>query len=182
MTGSGNLKWHKVTLVAALATPAGPPHDGHMAGRTDTESRVITAPSEVIYRALTDAEARTQWLPPSGMTARLERFDLRIGGGYRMVLTFAEPSSGTGKSTADSDVVEATFVELVEGERVSEEVEFDSDDPSFAGAMTMTWQLTPVPDGTEVTIVASGVPSGIDPADHATGMQSSLENLAAYVE
>jgi uncharacterized protein YndB with AHSA1/START domain len=152
-----------------------------MTGRTDTQSRRIGAPAAVIYRALTEPEARTRWLPPSGMTARLERFDLRVGGGYRMVLTFVDPSSGAGKSTGDSDVVEATFVELVDGERVAEKIEFESDDPSFAGTMTMTWQLTPLADGTDVSIVASGVPPGIAPADHATGMQSSLANLAAYV-
>ena len=153
-----------------------------MTGRTDTASRRIDAPVDALYRALTDPDARARWLPPSGMTARMERYDLRVGGGYRMVLTFADPSGGTGKSTADSDVVEATFVELVEGERVVEAIEFESDDPAFAGTMTMTWQLTPLPGGTEVSIVASGVPTGISPADHATGMQSSLENLAAYVE
>lgn len=153
-----------------------------MTGRTDTAARRITAPAEVIYRALTDPEARVRWLPPSGMTAQLERYDLRVGGGYRMVLTLADPAHVGGKSAADSDVVEATFVELVDGERVAEEVEFESDDPSFAGTMTMTWQLTPQPDGTEVSIVAAGVPPGISPADHATGLQSSLENLAAYVE
>jgi uncharacterized protein YndB with AHSA1/START domain len=99
-----------------------------------------------------------------------------------MVLTYADPSSGGGKSTAGSDIVEATFVELVEGERVVEAIAFESDDPSFAGTMTMTWQLTPLPDGTVVSIVASGVPPGIGSADHATGMESSLDNLAAYVE
>ena len=182
MAGSRNLKWHRATLVAALATGVAPPHHGHMTGRTDTASRRISAPAEAIYQALTDPVARVQWLPPTGMTARLERYDLRVGGGYRMVLTFADPASGAGKSTADSDVVEATFVELVEGERVVEEIAFESDDPSFAGTMTMTWQLTPLADGTEVSIVATGVPPGIDAADHATGMQSSLANLAAYVK
>lgn len=153
-----------------------------MTGRTDTATRRIDATVDVLYRALTDPEARARWLPPTGMTARMERYDLRVGGGYRMVLTFVEPAGGAGKSTADSDVVEATFVELVEGERVVEAIEFESDDPAFAGTMTMTWQLTPLPGGTEVSIVATGVPTGISPADHATGMQSSLENLAAYVE
>jgi uncharacterized protein YndB with AHSA1/START domain len=153
-----------------------------MTGRTDTATRRINASAEVIYRALTDPDARVRWLPPSGMTARLERYDLRVGGGYRMVLTLTDPAAGAGKSTIDSDVVEATFVELVEGQRVVEAIEFESDDPTFAGTMTMTWQLTPLPDGTEVAIVASGVPAGIAPADHATGMQSSLENLAAHVE
>ncbi len=182
VAGSGNLKWHKPRLVAALASRSGPPHDGHMTGRTDRASRRISAPPEAIYRALTDPETRIRWLPPTGMTARLEHFDLRVGGGYRMVLTFADPAGGTGKSTADSDVVEATFVDLVEGERIAEEVEFESDDPAFAGTMTMTWQLTPLADATEVSIVATGVPVGIEPADHATGMQSSLDNLAACVE
>ncbi len=63
-----------------------------------------------------------------------------------------------------------------------EATEFESDDPAFAGTMTMTWQLTPLVSGTEVSIAASGVPTGISPIDHATGMQSSLANLAAYVE
>jgi uncharacterized protein YndB with AHSA1/START domain len=182
VAGSRDLKWHKARLVVALASRSGPPHDGQMTGRTDTAARLIAAPAEVIYRALTDPEARIQWLPPAGMYAELERFDLRVGGGYRMVLTFANPAGGAGKSTADSDVVEATFVELVENERVVEAIEFESDDPSFAGTMTMSWQLTPLPAGTEVSIVANGVPAGIDPADHATGMQSSLDNLAAHVE
>jgi uncharacterized protein YndB with AHSA1/START domain len=153
-----------------------------MAGRTDTATRRIGASPEAIYAALTDPDARLRWLPPTGMTAEIERFDLRPGGGYRMVLTLIDPADGTGKSSADSDVVEATFVELVEGRRVVEAVEFDSDDPAFAGTMTMAWQLTPAADGTDVSIVASGVPTGISPADHATGMQSSLDNLAAHVE
>jgi uncharacterized protein YndB with AHSA1/START domain len=152
-----------------------------MTGRTDTATRTIQASAEALYRALTDAEARAKWLPPAGMTARMERYDLRVGGGYRMVLTYDEPGD-TGKSTADSDVVEATFVELVDSERVVEATEFESTDPAFAGTMTMTWQLTPLVSGTEVSIAASGVPTGISPIDHATGMQSSLANLAAYVE
>ncbi|VXB50247.1 SRPBCC family protein [Aeromicrobium sp. 9AM] len=153
-----------------------------MTGRTDTAKRTIQASAEVLYRALTDPEVRLRWLPPAGMSARMERYDLRVGGGYRMVLTYDEPAADTGKSTADSDVVEATFVELVDGERVVEATEFESADPAFAGTMTMTWQLTPLVSGTEVSIAASGVPTGISPIDHATGMQSSLANLAAYVE
>ena len=104
-----------------------------MTGRTDTATRTIQASTQALYRALTDAEARARWLPPAGMTARMERYDLRVGGGYRMVLTYDDPAGETGKSTADSDVVEATFVELVDGERVVEAIEFESDEPAFAG-------------------------------------------------
>lgn len=46
----------------------------------------------------------------------------------------------------------------------------------------MTTTLTPVAEGTQVTIRAEDVPSAISAEDHAKGMASALENLAAYVE
>ena len=51
MAGSGDLKWHRVRLVASLVARSGQSHDGHMAGRTDTASRRIPATAEVIYLA-----------------------------------------------------------------------------------------------------------------------------------
>ncbi|MBW3575363.1 MAG: SRPBCC domain-containing protein [Actinobacteria bacterium] len=53
--------------------------------RTDKASRVVAAPPERVLAAVTDPEALTTWLPPTGMTAR---FDLRPGGSYRLVLTY----------------------------------------------------------------------------------------------
>ena len=48
--------------------------------------------------------------------------------------------------------------------------------------MTITWRLQPAAGGTEVSIICENVPSGIGAEDHATGLASSLENLAAYCE
>ena len=149
--------------------------------RTDTASRVIPSSAEQIYGAWIDAEALAAWLPPEGMTARFERFDLRQGGSYRMVLTYLDPSAGTGKATSDTDVVEARVIELVPNQRLVQEVDFDSDIPAFAGTMRMTWQLTPTTGGTLVEFIAAGVPEGISAEDHAAGMSSSLANLAAHV-
>jgi uncharacterized protein YndB with AHSA1/START domain len=151
-------------------------------GRVDADSRVIAAPPERVYKALIDPEALAAWLPPAGMSGRFERFDARPGGSYRLVLTYAEPSASRGKSTADSDIVEARFVELVPGVRVVQAVEFESSDPANAGTMTMTWELTPVDAGTRVDIRAEDVPSGISAEDHAAGLNSSLANLGAYLE
>ena len=58
----------------------------------------------------------------------------------------------------------------------------ESDDPTVAGTMTMSWLLTAVPGGTNVEIRADDVPPGISEADHATGLASSLDNLASFVE
>jgi uncharacterized protein YndB with AHSA1/START domain len=150
--------------------------------RTDSASRVISADLEQVFAALTDADALAQWLPPHGMSGRFERFDARPGGSYRLVLTYEDGPSGSGKASPDSDIVEARFVEIVPNVRVVQTVDFVSDDAAFAGTMTMTWELSPGGNGTRITIRADDVPSGITPQDHAAGMQSSLANLAAYVE
>lgn len=150
--------------------------------RTDIASLVVAAPPERVYRAFVIEEELATWLPPEGMTARFERFDPRRGGSYRLVLTYEEPGGDRGKATADADVVEARFVDLVPGTRVVQEVDFESADPAFAGTMTMTWELEEAEAGTLVTITATDVPDGISAHDHEVGMSSSLANLARHLE
>jgi uncharacterized protein YndB with AHSA1/START domain len=150
--------------------------------RTDTASRVIAAPLDRVFAALVDPEALTAWLPPDGMSGRFERFDSRPGGSYRLVLTYADASSGRGKATADSDIVDGRFVDVVPGVRVVQAVDFVSDDPAHAGTMMMTWDVSAVAAGTRVDIRADDVPTGISAEDHAAGLASSLTNLASYLE
>jgi uncharacterized protein YndB with AHSA1/START domain len=150
--------------------------------RTDRASRVIAASPDDVYAALVDPEALIAWLPPTGMTGAFEGFDSRPGGSYRLVLTYADTAASRGKATADTDVVEARFIDLVPGVRVVQAVDFVSNDPAYAGTMTMTWEITAVDGGTRVDIIADNVPDGITANDHAEGLSSSLENLAEYLE
>lgn len=150
--------------------------------RTDSASRVVAAPPDRAYAALVEPEALLAWLPPAGMSGRFERFDLRAGGGFRLVLTYGDKSSAPGKATAHSDIVESRFVQFIPGMRVVQAVEFVSDDPAFAGTMTMTWEVTPVAGGSRVDIWADDVPVGISLEDHAAGLASSLANLANFPE
>lgn len=107
---------------------------------------------------------------------------MRSGGSYRLVLTYDDASASPGKTTADSDASEVKVVRVDEGERILQEVDFESDDPAFAGTMRMEWRLSDVDDGTMVEIIASDVPDGVGARDHAEGMASSLVNLAGYLE
>ena len=151
--------------------------------RADTASRVIRAAPATIYRALVDPDAVAAWRPPKGMKAKIYAFDAREGGRFRMALIYAEPNHATrGKSSEDADVVEGRFVTLIPDERVVEAVQFESDDPAFAGEMTITTMLRPVDGGAEVTVVCENVPSGISAADHQAGLSSTLANLAAFTE
>lgn len=146
----------------------------------DEASRTIGAGPDVVWQALTDADLVAQWMPPNDMTGEVEAYDVRPGGAYQMTLRY--PSPGRGKSTADADTVDGRFVEVIPQRRLTQTADFVSDDPAFAGTMTMTWVLRPVAAGTEVTVQATDVPSGISPDDHAEGLASTLANLAALLE
>ena len=149
--------------------------------RTDVASRVIATHPERVFAALLDRDALMAWLPPEGMSARFERFDPRPGGSYRLVLTYSDASGAPGKAGPEYDVVEARYVDIVPDHRVVQVVDFVSDDPAFAGTMTMTWEVTAVDGGTRVDIVADDVPDGISAEDHAAGLASSLANLAEHL-
>ncbi|WP_017606120.1 SRPBCC domain-containing protein [Nocardiopsis alkaliphila] len=148
-----------------------------MSERVDIGERTIMADRATTYRALTTPESLLEWLPPEGMTGRFEHFSLE---GYQLVLTYGE--AGHGKSSEDTDVVKAEFTELVPEQRVVQRIVFESDDPTFAGVMTMRWSLSDAPEGTLVTIRAEDVPPGISQSDHEAGLASSLANLAAHLE
>jgi uncharacterized protein YndB with AHSA1/START domain len=150
--------------------------------RTDVASRVISASPERVYAALVDPDALTAWLPPDGMSGRFERFDSRPGGSYRLILTYTDGSTAPGKATADSDIVEARFVDIVPGVRIVQAVDFVSDDPAYSGTMLMTWEVAAVDGGTRIEIRADNVPAGISAEDHAAGLASSLKNLAAHLD
>jgi uncharacterized protein YndB with AHSA1/START domain len=152
-------------------------------GRIDTGSRIIRATPQALYDAFLDPDAVAQWRPPVGMRAEIYNFGAHVRGSYRMAFVYASDDPAVrGKSTEKADVFTGTFVELVPGERIVERATFESDDPAFAGTMTVTTTLRQVADGTEVTMACSDVPEGISAADHAAGIASSLANLAAYAE
>ncbi|MDQ2878796.1 MAG: SRPBCC family protein [Pseudomonadota bacterium] len=153
-----------------------------MTGRIDRAARLIRATPAAIYAAFIDPVAYATWLPPAGMSVSIARFEPHPGGAYRLTLRYAAGSEGKGKSSADADTVDGHFVALVPGEQIVQTAMFESDDPAFAGTMRMSWALTPAAGGTEVTITATDVPPGISAVDHATGLQSTLANLAAFVE
>ena len=148
--------------------------------RVDSASRLLAASPDAIFRAFVEPDLISAWLPPEGMTGRLERFDPVVGGGFRMVLTYEVPE-GKGKFTDDSDVADTRIAALEPPNRVVWEVDFPSDDPAFAGTMTMAWSFAAGEVGSLVTVQCTDVPPGIDPHDHAVGLASSLEQLEKVV-
>lgn len=146
-------------------------------------SRVIHAPREHVFQALTDPAALRVWLPPGEMTAAMHTFDLRVGGGYEMSLFY--PSTEKvfrGKTSDREDRVKVRFLELTPPSRIEQAVVFESRDPAFAGEMKMSWLLEVVDGATEVNVICTDIPRGIRPEDNEAGCESSLKKLAAYLE
>lgn len=151
--------------------------------RTDAGSRIIRASTRTIYQAFLEPEAVAAWRPPDGMRAQIFAFDPREGGLFRMSFVYADNDHTVrGKTSEHEDAFQGRFLELVPDERIVELIEFDSDDPAFAGAMTVTTTLAAVSGGTEVIIRCENVPIGIRPSDHEAGLTSTLRNLAAFTE
>lgn len=150
--------------------------------RTDFASLLVHADRATVFAALTSPEALASWLPPAGMRGRFERFDLRDGGSYRLVLTYDDAAGAPGKTDAESDVSEVRIARVVPGELIEQLVDFESDDPAFRGTMRMTWSLRDADGGTLVEFEARDVPVGVRARDHAEGLTSSLANLAAHLE
>lgn len=150
--------------------------------RVDSASRLISAPAGRIYRAFSEPGAMEFWLPPNGMSGRMLHFDFREGGAFRMQLFYTEPQGGGGKTSDDLDEIDVRLTKLEEPMAIEQEIHFVSDEPSFSGVMRMIWTLEAQDDRTLVTIRATDVPEGIHQHDHDIGLNSSLENLARFVE
>ncbi|HEX6071116.1 MAG TPA: SRPBCC domain-containing protein [Longimicrobiaceae bacterium] len=142
-------------------------------------SKLIPAPAEDVYAAFVDPRALLEWLPPAEMTGQIHEFDGRVGGGYTMSL-FYPPTEREhrGKSADREDRVRVRFLELAPPRRIVEAVTFVTDDPSFAGEMTMTVMLADAPGGTEATLEFTNLPPGLRPADNDEGARLSLDQLA----
>jgi uncharacterized protein YndB with AHSA1/START domain len=150
-------------------------------GRTDRAERLIAAPAARVFSCWTDPDLLVHWLPPEGMSGRVEAFDPRPGGHFRLVLTY-EDRAIAGKSGGAQDVVAGRFVAVDPPRHLAFVSRFASDDPDFQGEMRMDWHFDPAPTGTRVRIVATEVPPGISAEDHAAGMGSSLAQLATLFE
>lgn len=149
---------------------------------TTRVSREVQAAPERVFRALVTAAEIVRWRFPADMSCEVHHFDARVGGRFRVSLTYDDPASESGKSSVRTDTYAGRFVELAPGERVVEELEFETDDPTLAGRMVITTTVTATTRGSLVETVHEGVPDGVRPEDNELGTRMALDNLAALVE
>ena len=134
--------------------------------------RIVKAPPERVYRALTDPDAKVRWETPFGFIGKIHAWDFRVGGRYQM--------SFTNFSTGTSHGFGGEILELVENERLVVSDAFD--DPDLEGQMRTSFRLRPVINGTELRIEQTGLPPAIPLELCYAGWQESLVQLSQLVE
>ncbi|MFE3163272.1 SRPBCC domain-containing protein [Streptomyces sp. NPDC059224] len=144
-------------------------------------TRRVQATPAAVYRALLDPEAVAAWRAPDGMTARVHAFDAREGGEFRVSLDYDDPGRA-GKSGGHTDTYRGHFARLVPDRLVVEVIDFETDDDTVRGTMTMTTALTAAGGGTDVEVLHEGIPGGVRPEDDELGTRMALDNLARLVE
>lgn len=142
----------------------------------------LNAPRERVYRALVDAGDVQRWRFPSEMSCEIHEWEPHEGGRVRVSLTY-DAKDRQGKTHGRTDTYSGRFVTLVPHELVVEVDEFETDDPAFAGEMTMTIRLADAAGGgTELVALHDGMPSAVSAADNEAGWREALSRLAQLVE
>jgi len=149
--------------------------------RTTTITRHLAAPRARVYAALVEADSVKQWRFPSGMRCEIHEFQSREAGAVRVSLTYEAPDR-MGKTTAHTDTYSGRFARLVPDELVVEVDEFETADPSLAGAMTSTITLRDAPGGgTELVATHEGLPPAVSLEDNELGWREALARLEALL-
>lgn len=134
--------------------------------------RVLRTKPERVYRAFLDAAAMAKWLPPYGFTCKVDHFEAKVGGTFRMAFT--------NFTTGNGHAFGGEYRELVPNERIRYTDKFD--DPNLPGEMQVTVTLKAVSCGTELNVVQEGIPELIPVEMCTLGWQESLAQLANLVE
>jgi uncharacterized protein YndB with AHSA1/START domain len=137
-----------------------------------TLHRVFTASPEKVYKAFTNPDALSSWIPPYGFLCQVHCMDLQVGGQYKM--SFTNFTTGTSHSFGGE------YIEIRPNAFLKYTDKFD--DPNLLGQMITTIELRKVLCGTELIATQEGIPDTIPTEMCYLGWQESLEKLKRLVE
>lgn len=134
--------------------------------------RVFAAPVEKVFKAFTDADAMSSWLPPYGFVCKVHSMDFKIGSKYKM--SFINFTTGNGHSFGGE------YLEIIPDKLLKYTDQFD--DPNLPGQMITTIEFKKVSCGTELLAIQEGIPDVIPTEMCYLGWQESLDKLKRLVE
>jgi uncharacterized protein YndB with AHSA1/START domain len=156
------------------ATGQGTPEQSATADREIVVSRVIEAPPELVFEALTEVRHLSRWWGPDGFTTSTQSFEFRVGGEWNFVM-HGPDGTDYQEWIAWTEITPPERIEFLHGE--------SPDDPNAFESV-----LTFAPDGAATRIEMRAVFPTKELRDEAVekyhaieGGRQTLSNLAAYV-
>lgn len=143
-----------------------------MANNSVSLHRVLKASPEKVFRAFSEANAISSWLPPYGFLCTVHELNVQAEGTFRM--------SFQNFSTGNSHSFGGKYLEIKPNEFLKYTDKFD--DPNLPGEMITSVWLKKVSVGTEIKILQENIPSMIPAEMCYLGWQESIEKLAKLVE
>jgi uncharacterized protein YndB with AHSA1/START domain len=137
-------------------------------------SRIVFAPEDTLYGAMTDLDKLALWLLPDGEDMKVEQFDLRPGGRFRVVFALG--------GDCPVQAINGRFVDIVRDQQIVQAVELESVLRGFSGTMRIIWTLEDIPEGTCLRLVAKDVPPGLDKDWLVPQFEAALDRLGLLVE
>ncbi|MBB39581.1 MULTISPECIES: SRPBCC domain-containing protein [Hyphomonas] len=142
--------------------------------KTHEASRIVFAPEDTLYGAMTDLDQLALWLLPDGEDMRIDKFDLRPGGTFRV--SFGRDGD------CPVEAINGRFIDIISDQQIVQILELDSALQGFTGTMRVTWSLEDVAEGTCLRIVADDTPPGLDADWLVRQFELTLDRLATLVE
>jgi uncharacterized protein YndB with AHSA1/START domain len=130
-------------------------------------TRILPAPRETVYRALTEPGEIAKWWGPRGFTAPSVEFDLRVGGRYRIAM---QPPDG------DVFYLSGEFLEVDPPARLAYTFRWDPPDRDDRQTM-VTLALQDQGERTKVLLTQDGFATEKRRALHEDGWTDSFERL-----
>lgn len=133
----------------------------------------IPAARERVFAALTEPEHLRRWSAPEGLAVVDGDTDLRVGGGWRVVM--AEPDGARHEAFG-------TYREIAPPERLVYTHAWRRDDGGSSPETVLTVELRPRGDGTRLLFTQAGFPSPESRDGHRDGWSSALGHLRALFQ
>jgi uncharacterized protein YndB with AHSA1/START domain len=148
------------------------PNDHDPAANILRMQRVLPAPREKVFAALTRAEALRQWLCPEGFTVPAAQSDPRVGGRYRIEMRAPDGTKhGVG----------GVFRELRSPELVVFTWAWEPENDMAGVETTVRVELAAQGTKTLMSIIHTGLPTPKARDSHAWGWTGAFNNLERLV-
>jgi len=142
--------------------------------------RVYQATAEEVYQAWINPDALNKWFGPASHTSKVEKMDLREGGGYQIrMIPVVDDHSCTGDASEDS-VCAGQYIKIIPNKTLVMTFNWIEGGEDM-GETLLSIDINTTDNGTEVSLTHERIPSSDLCKAHQDGWESTLVCLDEFI-